>query len=82
VSRWGTRLTGILGSVYAIWLIYAAGLNYMLMAVIFIAAGLPVYLWAKTDKGRMSFAEKVLASTLVAVALFAIYAFARGIVKA
>ena len=33
VSRWGTRLTGILGSLYAIWLIYAAGLNYMLMAI-------------------------------------------------
>ena len=82
VSRWSTRLTGILGSVYAIWLIYAAGLNYMLMAIIFIAVGLPIYLWAKTDKANMSFAEKVLASVLVAVALFAIYAFARGIVKA
>lgn len=82
VSRWATRLTGILGSIYAIWLIYAAGLNYMLMAIIFIAAGLPIYLWAKSDKGHMSFADKVLASVLVAAALFAIYAFARGIVKA
>ena len=82
VSRWSARLTGVLGSIYAVWLIYAAGLNYMLMAVIFIAAGLPVYLWAKSNKAQMSFAEKVLASTLVAVALFAIYAFARGIIKA
>ena len=82
VSRWWARLTGILGSIYAIWLIYAAGLNYMLMAVIFIAAGLPIYLWAKADKGHMNFADKVLASVLVAVALFAIYAFARGIIKA
>ena len=82
VSRWWARLTGILGSIYAIWLIYAAGLNYMLMAVIFIAAGLPIYLWAKADKGRMNFADTVLASVLVAVALFAIYAFTRGIIKA
>ena len=57
VSRWATRLTGVFGSLYAIWLIYAAGLNYMVRAVIFIAAGLPVYLWAKSDKGRMSFAD-------------------------
>lgn len=82
VSRWSTRLTGILGSVYAVWLIYAAGLNYMLMAVIFIAAGLPIYLWAKDDKGHMNFSDKILASVLVAIALFAIYAFARGIIKA
>ena len=81
VSRWWARLTGILGSIYAIWLIYAAGLNYMLMAIIFIAAGLPIYLWTKKGKGSMCFADKVLASALVGVALFAIYAFARGIIK-
>ena len=81
VSRWSARLTGIFGSIYAIWLIYAAGLNYMLMAIVFIAAGLPVYLWAKADKGHMNFADKVLACGLVTVALFAIYAFARGIIK-
>ena len=81
VSRWSTRLTGILGSIYAIWLIYAAGLNYMLMAIIFIAAGLPVYCWAKGRQSRMAFAEKILASALVAIAAFAIYAFARGIIK-
>ncbi|MBQ3695903.1 MAG: amino acid permease [Alphaproteobacteria bacterium] len=82
VSRWSARLTGVLGSLYAIWLIYAAGLNYMLMAVVFIAAGLPIYLWAKGQNNRMSFAEKVLASVLVIVAVIAIYAFARGIIKA
>ena len=81
VSRWSARLTGVLGSIYAVWLIYAAGLNYLLMAVVFIAAGLPIYLWAKAGKSKMSFAEKVLASLLGAVALFAIYAFARGIIK-
>ena len=82
VSRWWARLTGILGSMYAIWLIYAAGLNYLLMALVFIALGLPIYLWAKGENNRMSFTEKVLASALVAIALFAIYAFARGIIKA
>ena len=81
ISRWGTRLTGILGCVYAIWLIYAAGLNYLLMAIVFIAAGLPIYLLAQGKNNHMSFTEKVLASTLVIVALFAIYAFTRGIIK-
>ncbi len=81
ISRWSARLTGILGSIYAIWLIYAAGLNYLLMAVVFIAAGLPVYLLTKSANNRMGFAEKVLASALITVALFAIYAFSRGIIR-
>ncbi|MBQ4472510.1 MAG: amino acid permease [Alphaproteobacteria bacterium] len=81
VSKWSTCLTGILGSIYAVWLIYAAGLNYLLMAVIFIAAGLPVYLWAKGKNTHMGFAEKVLASVLIMVALFALYAFGRGIIN-
>ena len=82
VSRWSARLTGIIGSVYSIWLIYAAGLNYLLMAVVFIAAGLPIYLWAKGKNIRLSFTEKILAIVLVIVALLAIYAFGRGIIKA
>lgn len=81
VSRWGARMTGVLGAGYATWLIYAAGLDYLLMAVIFIAMGLPVYLWAKDKSNRMTFAEKVLAIALICVSVFAVYAFARGIIK-
>lgn len=84
-KRSSALLTGILGAVYAIWLIYAAGLNYLLMAVVFIAAGIPVYLWAKheNDKGLRAFSggEKVLAYSIVIVAICAIYAFARGIIS-
>ena len=80
VSRWTARLTGIFGSIYAIWLIYAAGLNYLLMAIIFIAAGLPLYVWARGPKAHMTFAEKICAVVLVSVAICAFYAFGRGII--
>lgn len=80
VSRWSAKLTGIFGSVYAIWLIYAAGLKYMLMAVVFIALGLPVYLFVKGRGRQMQWGEKVLAIAIILLAIFAIYAFSRKII--
>ncbi len=79
-SRWSAKITGILGSVYAIWLIYAAGLKYMLMAVVFIALGLPIYLTVKGRDRQMGWSEKVLAILIVMLAVFAIYAFSRKII--
>jgi arginine:ornithine antiporter/lysine permease len=80
-SRWSAKITGILGSVYAIWLIYAAGLKYMLMAVVFIALGLPIYLTVKGRNRQMGWSEKVLAILIVMLAVFAIYAFSRKIIS-
>ena len=78
-------LTGLFGAIYAVWLIYAAGLNYLLMAVVFIAAGIPIYLWAKKEntpnEQAFSCGEKILAYGIVIVAICAIYAFARGIIS-
>jgi arginine:ornithine antiporter/lysine permease len=80
-SRWSAKITGIFGSVYAIWLIYAAGLKYMLMAVVFIALGLPIYLTVKGHDRQMGWSEKVLAILIVMLAVFAIYAFSRKIIS-
>lgn len=77
-------LTGILGSAYAIWLIYAAGINYLMMAIVFIAAGIPVYIWAKYEDHKnmpiFSYGEKILAYAIIFVAICAIIAFTRGII--
>lgn len=82
-GRAAALFTSIMGSVYACWLIYAAGLSYMLMAVIFIAVGIPVYIWAKKQNAVQCFscAERRLAIVLIIVALFAIYAMVRGIIS-
>lgn len=50
MSRFAALITGIIGTLYALWLIYAAGLSYLLMAVVFIAAGIPIYLWARYEQ--------------------------------
>ncbi len=82
MSRFAALATGILGTGYAAWLIYAAGLKYLLMAVIFIALGLPVYIWARKEtpvEGKMfTSGEKVLAAAIVIVALVVLYALIRG----
>lgn len=87
LSRFGAILTGIFGSVYAVWLIYAAGLHYLMMAALFIALGLPVYLRMRfvarqnhPEMPLLSNAEKGVAAAIVAVALAALYAFLRGLI--
>ena len=73
-------VSGILGSVYAVWLIYAAGLDYLLMSVIFLAAGIPIYVWACRQQGRKAFnlAEGIGAALLVVVAVVAVALMATG----
>ena len=85
VSRTMALITGILGTVYAIWLIYAAGLSYLFMAVIFIALGIPFYIWARKDAGVkgdvFNSKELILAGILVLIAIGAIIAFYAGYIK-
>ena len=40
-------LCGVAGSIYALWMIYAAGLKYLAMAFIFLLIGIPVFIWAR-----------------------------------
>ena len=74
----------MLGAFYGLWLIYAAGLNYLLMAVVFMAAGIPIFIWSRkeVDPNNRPFEpwERCIAVLIVIVAIWAIYAFARGIV--
>lgn len=85
VRRSTALLCGIVGSIYALWLIYAAGLQYLLMAVIFMALGIPVYIWARHQNtpGQRVFStrEALLAGALIVIALCAIYAMSTGIIK-
>ena len=89
ITRFSALITGFLGSIYALWLIYAAGLSYLLMAVIFIALGIPLYMISRYEQGARFFAdetapnglkmfnesEKALCVILLATALIALYAF-------
>ncbi|MBQ8436510.1 MAG: amino acid permease [Alphaproteobacteria bacterium] len=85
IKRSAALISGIIGSGYALWLIYAAGLKYLLMAVIFMAVGIPIYIWARKQSVPNEHAfgrgELVIAGLLILISVWAIYAFSRGIVN-
>ena len=82
-GRAAALATSVLGTGFALWLVYAAGLKYLFLAAIFLATGLPVFIWARkqNDKTHAVFEKReiALASLLILVALAAIYAFSRGL---
>ncbi len=48
-SRKNAAITGILGTVYGLWLVYAAGISYMLVATVIYALGIPVFMKARKE---------------------------------
>ena len=84
-GRAGALATSVLGTGFAIWLLYAAGLKYLFLAAIFLALGIPVFIWArrqkKDNKPLFEKYEWPVMVLLVLMALSAIYAFSRGLLK-
>lgn len=84
IKRSAALVSGVVGAGYALWLIYAAGLNYLLMAVIFMALGIPFFMWARHQfapkEKSFTTGEGIIAAFLVVIALWAIYALSHGIV--
>lgn len=82
--RSSALFTAILGAIYALWLIYAAGLKYLLLAVVIIAIGIPVYICARRKNTPhepiFTKCERPILYLTIILALIAIYAMIRGIV--
>jgi arginine:ornithine antiporter/lysine permease len=74
--------TGLLASVYAVWLLYAAGWQYLLMSSVMFAIGLPVFWYAQHEHadGKKIFtrSEIVASVALVAVAILSVWLFVNG----
>ncbi|MDO5627735.1 MAG: arginine-ornithine antiporter [Mobilicoccus sp.] len=51
----GRQIVGALACVYALWLLYAAGPEYLLLACIFYVLGAGFYLWARREAGLRLF---------------------------
>lgn len=84
-GRAAALITSTLGTVYALWLVYAAGLKYLFLAVIFLALGIPVFIWArkqkKDDSPVFTRGEVAVVTLLVIAAVAAVYVFSRGLVS-
>jgi arginine:ornithine antiporter/lysine permease len=72
-QRWKALLTGAVATLYGLWLVYAAGLSYLLMCALLYAPGIIVYLIARRGQGRAVFStlELMLAVALVGFAVLA-----------
>ncbi|MPQ43612.1 basic amino acid/polyamine antiporter [Clostridium tarantellae] len=70
-------VTGVLGSIYGFWLVYAAGLNYFLIASIIYSLGIPVFMKARkeTEPGEPKFTkiEKIIAIGLIVLAILGLF---------
>ncbi len=66
-SRTADLVTSGIATLYGIWLVYAAGPTYLLMAALLYAPGILIYIWARREAGKQSFTalEAVLAICLV-----------------
>ncbi|MGE4483420.1 basic amino acid/polyamine antiporter [Acidocella sp.] len=78
-------VSGILGSVYAVWLLYAAGPQFVLLSTIVYAIGIPVYWYAAKESrpGHPAFtrAEAIAAILLLMAAIISLILIANGTVS-
>ena len=77
--------TGILGTLYSVWLQYAAGPEFLLMSTIVYALGLPVFWRARRerapDQPAFTRIEAISACALVVLSAIAVVLFVQGIVS-
>nr|AAO83381.1 arginine/ornithine antiporter ArcD1 [Oenococcus oeni] len=72
---------GVIASIYACWLVFAAGENYLLLLMLLFAAGIPVYCYLqKHDNHTKVFGpiELAVAGLTVLAAIYAIYGLIVG----
>ncbi|MDY7578656.1 basic amino acid/polyamine antiporter [Herbaspirillum sp. RTI4] len=67
---------GVSGTAYALWLLYAAGLQFLLLSTILYAFGVPVFWWARreraSDQAAFSSREKMAVALLGLLAVGAV----------
>ncbi len=75
-SAWYIKLTGLLASIYGVWILYAAGLDHLLLSILLYVPGIGIYLYSRYQhQGKLHFNQKEKALLLfIAIAfMLAIY---------
>jgi arginine:ornithine antiporter/lysine permease len=68
-------IVGLVATLYGLWLVYAAGLTFLLMCTILFVPGIVVYVMARREHGEKVFngAEAVIAVVITLLAVLAAY---------
>ncbi len=71
---------GVIALIYAIWLVYAGGIGYVLIAALFYLVGTGLYVWARRENHQRLFARYELAvfTVIVGLSIWAVIALANG----
>ncbi|MCC5891550.1 basic amino acid/polyamine antiporter [Exiguobacterium sp.] len=78
VSSWKMLVISSIASIYAGWLLYASGLEYMLIAMILYAPGIFVFMLAEREQGRpfLSRLQYAIAVLILLAATYGVYGLA------
>ncbi|WP_082599799.1 arginine-ornithine antiporter [Nocardioides sp. Soil777] len=76
-------LVGALSLAYAVWLVYAGGWEYVLVAGLFYMVGTALFVWARKEGGKALFTgtEKILVGVVAAVSVVAVIGLVQGFVS-
>ena len=89
-SRTTGLVTGIIGTIFALYLVYAAGLNYLMIAAFLYAIGIPLFIIGRRQAGEkgnilklFTTPEKVLAIIVIVLGIIGIiYSISSGVFTA
>lgn len=79
-SRWRDLLIALIATLYGLWLVYAAGIDYLLLVTLLYAPGIAIYWLARRQHGarRLNPLELGLSATLFALAGWTLYRICNG----
>ncbi len=83
-SRSKDLILGVIASIYGVWLLYGAGLSYLLVSALLYAPGLLIHAWARIERKEKVFAnpaEIILAIVLIVLAVIAAVMWATGAIE-
>lgn len=76
-SAWYIKLTGIIASVYGLWIVYAAGLDYLLLSVLLYVPGIGLFLYSRYQHNGKQFnlngLEKLLLIVIGLLFIWSVY---------
>ena len=79
-DRTKNLIIGLIASIYGIWLVVAAGLDYLLLTMLLFAPGILVFRAVQKEENKKLFtkAELIVAIVFVVLAVYALYELITG----
>lgn len=73
-------VVGLIGLVYAVWLVYAGGLEYLLIAALFYLVGTAMFVWARREDHLQVFTkpERIIVAVVAVTSVAAVVMMATG----